>query len=331
VGVPELHALVLDAARPLVERERALRDLRGLGTRFPELAWRASVRAPLRAALDELGLLAPTFDEDFDEAVPSVHLYVGTLVPWALARLRLRCVPVPADLRAYTGEAFRAALARVTGVEPTLEVAGELRSPIEVRVALGPVQTSIGRRDPASDVLELLATWAERASPTRLPVFASNLAIWLANDVQVREAERLGVRIEHAVVRALDPRDAVRAIVPGAPVATIEDDAHADGFEGLDDYRHALVAAACSTSDRITDLVIRGPRVALAIDGTAVRFQLPRVRPRDFHELAVRILDALATVFEPRLGGRPVLAKGDLVVLATPDQRDRLRAAGLVE
>ena len=327
VGVQELHALVIDAARPLAERERALRDLSGLGVRFPELAWRAAVRAPMREALDELGLFAPTFDEDFDEAVPIFDLELGKLVVWALARLRLRCVPVPKDLRACTGDAFRAALARVTGAEPTLDVVGSVRSPIEVRVTLGPVQTSIGGGDPARDVFALLTMWAERSDPTRRPVFASNLAIWLANDVQVRAAERLGVRIERAVVRAVDPREAVRAIVPDAMIAPLETDEHLDG---LDDYRRALVDAACATSDRIEEVAINGRRVTLAIDGAPVELELPRMRPQDFRELAVRIFDALAAVLEPRLGARPVLAKGDLVVLATPDECARLRDAGLL-
>ncbi|MBA3393774.1 MAG: hypothetical protein H0T89_14090 [Deltaproteobacteria bacterium] len=328
MGVQELHALVLDATRPLAERERALNDLRGLGTRFPELAWRAAVRAPLRAALDELGLFVPTFDEDFDEAVPILDLELGKLVVWALARLRLRCVPVPKDLSACTRVAFRAALTNVTGVEPTLDVVGTLRSPIEVRVTLGPVQTSIERGDPVRDVFALLAAWAERSGTTRRPVFASNLAVWLANDVQFRAAERLGVRIERAVVRALDPLETVRAVVPGARIAPFEDHEHLDDFN---DYRCALVDAACATSDRIEDVTVDGRRVTLAIDGAPVELELPRTRPRDFRELAIRIFDALAAVLEPRLGARPVLAKGDIIVLATADEYARLRDAGLLE
>lgn len=327
MGIQELHSLVIDATRPLAERERALSDLRELGARFSEFAWRAAVRAPMRGALDELGLFAPTFDEDFDEALPIFDLEVRKLVVWALARLRLQCVPVPKDLHACTGSAFRAALARVTGAEATLDVVGSVRSPIELRVTLGPVQTSIGRGDPVRDVFALLTMWAERSGTTRRPVFASNLAIWLANDVQVRAAERLGVRIEHSVVRALDPIEAVRAIVPNATIVSLENDEHLDGF---DDYRRAFVDAACATSDRIAEVAINGWRVTLVIDGAPVELELPRMRPRDFHELAVRIFEALAAVFEPRLGARPVLVKGDLVVLATPEDCARLRGAGLL-
>jgi hypothetical protein len=327
VSVQELHALVIDATRPLAERERALRDLSGLGVRFPELAWRAAVRAPLRALLDELGLFAPSFDEDFDEAVPLLDLELGKLVAWALARLRLRSVPAPKELSACTGDAFRTALARVTGAEPSLEVIGSVRSPIEVRVTLGLVQTAIGGRDPVRDVFALLAMWSKNSGAARRPVLAPNLAIWLANDDQVRVAERLGIWIERTVVRAIDPREAIHAIVPEAMTARLENDEHLDGF---DDYRCAIVNAVCATSDRIQDVAINGRLVTLAIDGTPLEIELPRMRPRDFRELALRVLDALATVLEPRLGARPVLAKGDLVVLATPNEYTRLRDAGLL-
>lgn len=306
MGVLELHALVIDATQPLVERQQA---------------WRTAMRGPLHAALEELGLFAPTFDEDFYELAPTLDLALDKAVTWALARLRLRCVPVPTDLSACTSEAFRAALTRVTGEDSTLDVAG---LPLEVCVTLGRAQAAIGIADPAHDLLALLAMWAE--GTTLRPVFAPTLAIWLANDAQVGAAERLGLRIDRA--RVTDPSAAVRALVPKATITAFEDGDHLGDF---DDYRRALVDAACATSDRIEDVDIRGRHVTFALDGAPMAVELPHVRPRDFRELAVHIFDALAIVLEPRLGARPVLAKGDLIVLATVDECARLRDAGLLE
>ncbi len=306
MGVPELHALVLDTRQPLAERQQA---------------WRAAMRGPLHAALEELGLFAPTFDEDFEKSAPILDLELGKVVLWALAELRLRCVPVPKDLGACTSTAFRAALTRVTGAEPVIDVVG---LPVEVQVTLGRAQAVIGIADPARDVLALLTRWAE--TTTLRPVCAPDLAIWLANDAQVGAAERLGLRLDR--IRVLDPNEAVRALVPHATIVTFEDGDHLGDF---DDYRQALVDAACATSARIADVVIQGRHVTLAIDGEAVALELTPMRPRDFRELAVHIFDALATVLEPRLGARPVLAKGDLVVLATVEECAHLRAAGLLE
>ena len=323
MSVEALHARVVDRALPVAERTRALSELRAHGVRFPELAWRETMHEPLRTALAELGLLAETFDEDFAETAPLLDLDVGMAVRWALARLRLRCVAPPKDLLACTGAGFRAALARVTGLTATLEVIGTPRAPTAVRVVLGSVSGSIGLSDPARDVFALLAAFGPSA-------FVSNLAIWLASDAQLAAAARLGLVAHRGVVRVLDPHEAIRAIVPDAKLASLAPDPDDDHEPDLHDERNHLIHTACSLSDRITDVVVAKQRVSLAIDGAAVTFELRRMRPRSDEEHATRIFDALAAVLEPRLGARPVLAAGYLVVLVTPAEHAKLRDAGVL-
>ncbi len=330
MGVPELHAIVVDAARPIAERERALTELRAHGARFPELSWRAAIREPLRGVLGELGLLGPTFDEDFDEAAPTRLLALDRLVLWAIESLPLRCVRVPADLRACTTAPFRAALARVAACEPVVVVTGHAQSPAAVSVTLGAARGTLGTADPGRDTGALLTAWAALAGPPRTVVMIAKRTLWLATAAQLRTAEALGLAVSRTVSRPLSAREAIDAVLPGAPVAALHDLDLTDDEADARDDRHAALHAACDLSDRISSVDIAGRRITLTIDGLRASLEMPRVRDGNVGGFITRLFEALADVLEPRLGLLPVLAVGDLVVLVTAAERDRLQAAGLL-